>query len=250
MTTFRPRKEDPIAALSLLSRLPMADEAVDVGRMAAAAWAWPLAGAVIGAISGAVGWASIWAGLPAAAVAGLVLTAQALTTGALHEDGLADTADGLWGGQSPARRLEIMKDSRIGSYGVLALVLVTGLRWSALTVLVAGGLWPALIAAGALSRVPMVALARRLPPARPGGLSAATGAPPRGAEALALITGLAAALLLCGVPALLAALAALAVSAWLARLAQQRIGGQTGDILGASQQLSEAAILLALAAAQ
>lgn len=250
MTAFRPQLRDPSTALSLLSRLPMPARAVVPDRMAQAAWAWPVAGMIVGAIAGAVGAASIWLGLPPAAAAGLVLVAQVMATGALHEDGLADTADGLWGGHTRERRLEIMKDSRIGSYGVLALVLVTGLRWAALAALASGGLWAAVIAAGAISRAPMVALSRRLPQARPGGLSAATGQPPRGAEALAALIALAASVLLCGLAALPALLVALALIAWLARLATARIGGQTGDILGASQQLAETGFLLALVAAQ
>ena len=249
MTAFRPHPTDLATALSLLSRLPVPPESVSPGRMAAAAWTWPLAGAIVGGLAALVGLAALRAGLPAAAVAGLVLAAQMLATGAMHEDGLADTADGLWGGSTAARRLEIMQDSRTGSFGVLALIVVTGLRWAALTALVPGGPGWALIASGALSRMPMVSLARRLPPARPGGLSAATGAPPRGAEALALAIALALGLLCTGAPALVALPAALGVSLWLARLALHRIGGQTGDILGAAQQLAEAAVLLSLAAA-
>ena len=107
-----------------------------------------------------------------------------LLTGAMHDDGLADSADGLFGGWTPERRLEIMKDSRIGSYGTLALLLVTLLRWSALAVVLAQGHWGAVLAAGAISRVPMAALMASLPPARVTGLSAATGRPAPGIAAL------------------------------------------------------------------
>lgn len=242
---FLPRPADLVTALGLLSRLPAR---ADPARLAASAWSWPVAGALLGALAALPGLAGAWLGLPPAAAAGLVLAAQVLLTGALHEDGLADTADGLWGGSTPERRLEIMKDSRIGSYGVLALVLVVGLRWSALAALVPAGLWPALIAAAALSRVPMVALMRRLPAARPGGLSAATGTPPARAERLALTAGVLVALPALGVTAIPAVLVSALAGFALARLALSKIGGQTGDILGASQQLVETAVLLTVAA--
>lgn len=244
--TFAPRPADLVTALGLLSRLPAP---ADPARLAASAWAWPAAGAFLGALSSLPGLAGLWLELSPTVAAGLVLVTQVMLTGALHEDGLADTADGLWGGHSQERRLEIMKDSRIGSYGVLALILVTGLRWSALATLAETGLWSALVAAAALSRAPMIAMMRYLPPARPGGLSASIGVPEAPAVQVALALAVVIALLCLGTTALpamlLAALAAVTI-AWLARA---RIGGQTGDILGASQQLCETAVLLTLAAA-
>jgi adenosylcobinamide-GDP ribazoletransferase len=181
-------------------------------------------------------------------VAAGVLGLAALMTGGLHEDGLSDTADGLFGGWTKERRLEIMKDSRVGSYGVLALVLVTLARWSALTtVLAAGGLW-GLIAVGALSRAPMGLVMSALPNARGGGLSHATGRPSAAIALAGAGVALVIAVLFAGWVALpMLALAALAVGL-LARSAQRRIGGQTGDILGATQQLAEAAALAVLAA--
>ena len=94
-------------------------------RVAAAAWAWPLAGMAVGLLGAAAGGLVLWLGVAPAAAAAIAIAAQIFATGALHEDGLADSADGLWGGWDKARRLAIMKDSRIGTYGVLALVLVT-----------------------------------------------------------------------------------------------------------------------------
>ncbi|MEM8578904.1 MAG: adenosylcobinamide-GDP ribazoletransferase, partial [Pseudomonadota bacterium] len=111
----------PLLAALLLSRLPLPrvpDAAFAEG--ARAVWAYPVVGLLLGAFAAGIG-----ALAPTPVIgAGLALAAMAMMTGALHEDGLADTADGLWGGQSRARRLEIMKDSRIGAYGVLALILV------------------------------------------------------------------------------------------------------------------------------
>ena len=229
-------------AFGLLTRLPLGGP----GRGAASCWAWPVAGAVVGALAAACGWAALAAGLPAGWAAALVLAVQAAATGGLHEDGLADTFDGLMGGRDVARRLEIMRDSRIGSFGALALMLVVLARWSALVVLLPVAPW-AVMAVAAVSRAGMPLLMRALPAARPGGLSAMVGQPT--ARQVALTLGVAAALALpMGWPAL--ALLPVLGAVWLALglWARARIGGQTGDILGASQQLAEAAALGLLAA--
>jgi len=179
----------------------------------------------------------------------LVLAFGAMLTGGLHEDGLSDTADGLFGGWTKARRLEIMKDSRVGSYGVLALVLVVLARWSALTaLLVFGGHWAALVVTGALSRAPMALIMALLPNARGEGLSHATGQPAPGIALAALGLGLAIAVALTGWTGIAMAAAALGAGAVLSASALRRIGGQTGDILGASQQLAEVACLAVLSA--
>jgi adenosylcobinamide-GDP ribazoletransferase len=234
-----------LAAFGLLTRLALPRHA-PVG--AAAAWAWPLAGAVVGGIAGLAGWAT--QGLGAGIAAAVVLAAQAMLTGAMHEDGLADTADGLWGGWTRERRLEIMKDSHIGSYGVLALLLVTLVRWSALATLIGtGGILAAAIAVGAISRVPMALVMAALPNARRTGLSQAVGRPDFGTVLGALAVALLLASLAIGpVATLLAALLCALPCAALALAARARLGGQTGDILGAAQQLAEAAALAALAA--
>lgn len=237
---------DLLSAFALLSRLPLPNHR---GTGAASAWAWPLVGAVLGAMGAGLAWGALWLGITPGVTAALVLALGAMLTGGLHEDGLSDSADGLFGGWTRERRLEIMKDSRVGSYGVLALVLVTLARWSALTALmVQGGYWPGLIAAGALSRAPMALLMSLLPNARGEGLSHATGRP---SPATAL-TGLALAILICAVltgwSAVPMAFATIGVALWLAFTALRRIGGQTGDILGATQQLAEVACLSVLSA--
>jgi adenosylcobinamide-GDP ribazoletransferase len=248
---WRPQAFDVLAALGLLTRLPLQlDGARAQARGAAAAWAWPLAGVAVGLLGAATGGLALWLGMAPAAAAVIAIAAQIFATGALHEDGLADSADGLWGGWDKARRLEIMKDSRIGTYGVLALVLVTLLRWVALAGLFAAGTpWGALIAAGALSRVPMTVLMTALPNARGAGLSHSVGRP---GKAVAILSG--AVGLFCGLVALgpLAFSAALWVGVACLALglaARAKIGGQTGDILGASQQISEAGVLTLVAAA-
>jgi adenosylcobinamide-GDP ribazoletransferase len=237
---------DLLSAFALLSRLPLPNH---TGTGSRSAWAWPLVGAVLGALAAAVASAALWLGVTPGVTAALVLATGALLTGGLHEDGLSDTADGLFGGWTKERRLEIMKDSRVGSYGVLALVLVTLARWSALTALmVHGGHWAALVATGALSRAPMALIMALLPNARGTGLSHATGQP---SPAVALVAvGLAAAMTgaLVGWAALPMLAAAAVTMVALAVVALRKIGGQTGDILGASQQLVEVACLTVLAA--
>lgn len=241
---------DIALALVLLTRLPLPrlPEAA-FARQAQAGWAFPLAGLAVAAPACLLAALAVAAGLPPAVAAGLLLAAQVMLTGGMHEDGLADSADGLWGGMTPERRLEIMKDSRIGSYGVLALILSAGLRWTALAGLIAAGAWGAVMAAAILSRAGLPALMAALPHARSNGLSHAVGRPGRGAAWGAIGLALALCLPLAGASALAAALwAGLAVAA-MGALAKAKLDGQTGDILGAAQQLAEIAALLCLLAA-
>lgn len=222
-----------------------------LSRGAAAAWGWPLIGAGLGLWAAAVGGLALWLGLPPVLAAGLALAAQVAATGALHEDGLADCADGLWGGGTPARRLEIMRDSRLGSYGALALVFGLGLRWAALAALFTAG-WAAgaaaLLAAGALSRAVMPALMAALPPARADGLSRAAGRPGRGTVALGGALAVLLAWAALGAFPFAAVTSCLALALAWGAAARAKLGGQTGDVLGAGQQLAEIAVLLALAA--
>jgi adenosylcobinamide-GDP ribazoletransferase len=240
---WRPRAGDLAIALGLLTRLPVRLGASATERGAAAAWAWPLVGGLVGLSGAAVGALAVWSGLAPALAAASVVAAQVLLTGALHEDGLADTADGLWGGWDRDRRLAIMRDSRIGTYGVLALLLVTLARWSALSLLIGAGDWAAIVAAGAISRAPMAAIMAALPNARGSGLSQRVGRPRRPAALAAVALAALAGVALGGATAIPAALAVALVCGLLALAARARIGGQTGDILGASQQLAEVAVL-------
>ena len=238
---------DVALALGLLTRLPVTVR--HRARGARAAWAWPLAGATLGGLAALAGALVLALGLPAP-VAGLIaLGALVMLSGGLHEDGLADTADGLWGGWTPARRLEIMRDSRIGSYGVVALVLSLGLRGVALALAFAGGAVAgavALIVAAMLSRAAMAAVMAALPPARADGLAQRQGRPPRAAVALAAALAGVAALAFAGGAGIIAALAASLAAMAVAGLARTKIGGQTGDVLGAVQQVAEIAALLCL----
>lgn len=229
------------AAIGLLTRLPIrVDATLATQRAARSAWAWPLAGAVPALIGWGLGVGAVSVGLPPLFAACLALLGQIMVTGALHEDGLADVADGFWGGYERARRLEIMKDSRIGAYGVIALVLSLGLRATALAaVLTAPGALAALVVIGISSRLPMVLLLAALPNARGAGLASQVGHP--SARTAWIACGVTALVVLILMPsALLPLVACIGVSTLaLAALAKTKIGGQTGDVLGASQQISE-----------
>jgi adenosylcobinamide-GDP ribazoletransferase len=161
--------------------------------------------------------------------------------GCLHEDGLADTADSF-GGATRERKLEIMRDSRIGSYALCALVMSLLLRVGALASLADPALVaPALIAAHAAARATMPALMFFVPPARSDGLSFQAGRP--SSERVAAAVGLGV-LFLAGSLGLRLALEAAIVTALFARQSLKQIGGQTGDVVGALEQVSEVAVLL------
>ena len=214
----------------------------------------PVAGLIL-AVPAALVLLVVWGlGLGPFLAATLAVTAGVLVTGALHEDGLADVADGFGGGSTAAGRIEIMRDSRIGAYGGTALVLSLALRIGTLATLLdrtGTDAALALFLAAALSRSaalsPMVLLA----PARPGGAGAAVGRPEAATLTIVAASGLGLALLgwLCGLPFLgvvLMPALALAASLGMTALARTMIGGQTGDVIGACQQVAEIAALIGL----
>lgn len=238
-------------AASFVTILPVASSkpAAD-GAVARATWALPVAGLLVGLAGALVYKIASRCGLTPNLAALLALATTTLITGALHEDGLADTADGLGGGRTRARKLEIMRDSRIGTYGSCALILSFGLRWSALATIANPWLVTlALCAAHAGARAGVPAFMSLVPPARPDGLSASAGAPPGRSVALAFALGTLALVLALGPAKALVGLILLSLAGLLlARLAIRQIGGQTGDILGAFEQLGEILILLVAAA--
>ena len=241
-------------ALVFLTRLPLGSEtALPAPALASAMRAFPVAGLLVGAIVGTILALASWLGAPASLAALLAVAASLGLTGALHEDGLADVADGFGGGATAAHKLEIMRDSRIGTYGVLALIVAVALKTAALAALAAQSPWLAfavILAAAAISRVAPAGLLHLLAPARRDGLSAAAGRPGRATvlQALGIATLISIAVLwpvsflfgLIGAP-----LAGIAGLFAMIGLAQRQIGGQTGDVAGASQVVSEAFILIA-----
>jgi adenosylcobinamide-GDP ribazoletransferase len=219
----------------------------------------PGVGAVLGAVLGLLGWLVGQLGLAALPASALLVAVLAYTTRGLHLDGLADTADGLGSGRDATGALAIMRDGAVGPMGAVTLVLVLAIQVSSLEQVL--GQWGpmALAVAVAASRCSLtVACAVQVPPARPGGLGAAVlgSVPPALAAAeLALVAAVGTALLrLAGgawpdaAAAAVGATAAAAVVAWATtRVARQRLGGATGDVLGAAVELSLAAALLVLA---
>ncbi|PDT68363.1 adenosylcobinamide-GDP ribazoletransferase [Bradyrhizobium ottawaense] len=247
---FKDMVADLRMAASFVTILPVASSkpAAD-GAVARATWALPVAGLLVGLAGAFVYKVAIRFGLTPNIAALLALATTALITGALHEDGLADTADGLGGGRTRERKLEIMRDSRIGTYGVCALILSFGLRWSALAAIADPLLVAfALCAAHAAARAGVPAFMSLVPPARPDGLSASAGSPSGRSVAIAFALGTLALALALGPGKALVGLIVLSLAGLLlARLAVRQIGGQTGDILGAFEQIGEILILLVAA---
>ena len=252
---------DLLACLRFYSRLPVPVLPFETAPYAMLDFArairvLPIAGALIGAVGGCVLMAADALGLPPLPAAGFALAALLLTTGAFHEDGLADSADGLGGGATVARKLEIMKDSRIGTFGGAALVMSLFLRGALLAALIetVGAPRTALlmIAVNAASRVAALMPHYLLPPARTEGAAWAAARPLPStlviAGALATLITLAPAL--AGLPPVKLALglaAMLAGAGVMTEIARRQIGGQTGDIAGASQQIAEILFLAVLA---
>ena len=246
-----------LVAMRFLTRLPVPFvRTIDPPPLRDAMAMFPVVGAVIGAIMALALITANLAALPDLFCGVFALAVGAALTGAFHEDGLADVADGFGGGHSREQRLEIMKDSRIGTYGTLTLCLTLLARASLFTALL--DLPPhavvALMAgAAAFSRSLMVDLMWATRPARSTGLSALAGQPGRNTTLVALAIGgvgaaAAGVLLLSPEAGVLALVAAGLVLALLRARAMRKIGGQTGDVCGAGQVLAETAMLAVYAA--
>ena len=233
-------------AIGFLTRLPVA---AATGDLASAGWAFPLAGLLVGAIASLIYWFALWLGLTALIAAALTVAGGMLATGALHEDGLADFADGLGVRGGASEKLAAMRASGIGSFGVLALILGLLLRVLALAALIGpAGVGPALIGAHAGARALLPWAMKREPRARVDGLAVSAGRPGPGTALAAFLIGFVILMLAVGTSrGVIAALAALLGLAILP-LARRQIGGITGDVLGAVEQLAEIAILLSLVA--
>jgi adenosylcobinamide-GDP ribazoletransferase len=240
----RQRLAELQVAVMLLTRLPAGRLSGTAPSLAQASWAFPLAGALVGGIVAGVFAGGQMLGWHGPVAAGVALVAGLLATGGLHEDGLADVADGFGGGHTRARKLEIMKDSRLGSYGAIALVMALGLRW----ILVAqeGHWWP-IVALAMASRAVLVAALAAMPAARADGLGKAAAGVGAWRVVVALVLGAAALGGLGAAAALKTGVAMLAAALALGWLAYRQIGGQSGDVLGAMQIVTEIAGWLVLA---
>ncbi len=229
-----------LVAVQALTRVPVvAPFGPDLLRQATRYF--PLVGLGVGAVAAVVFWLANL-GLPGVVAALLSVAATLLLTGALHEDGLADCCDGMFGGRTREAALRIMRDSRVGAFGVLGLGVVLGVKVACVAALPhAAGV---LVAAHACSRFWAVLPAAMLPYARADGMAAGVARPGMVELVMAAGFGLLPLLMLgarAGAALVLSGLAALAVGAW----ARRRLGGYTGDVLGAVQQVTEAAVLLA-----
>lgn len=237
-------------AIGFLTRLPVPASAFADARASSRSLAWyPLVGALVGGLLCLLAWALQSA--PPLLAAALILVAWVLLTGALHLDGLADSADAWIGGMGATaverreRTLTIMKDPRSGPAGVVALALVLLLKFAALASLPAPA-WAALLLAPTLARAALTLAFLSTPYARSGGIGSALVAAPRAAAIAGLLACAAACAFAGWRGALALAVAALAFALWR-RACMRRLQGMTGDTCGALTELIEAAVLTSLA---
>lgn len=245
---FQQRLAELRIAIATLSRLPVGIIPPPVPSVSSARWAFPLVGVLVGGLVALSHSGMEALGLPPFVCGFAAIAVGLLVTGAIHEDGLADCADGFWGGTDRERKLEIMRDSRIGAFGTLALIVSFVLRGAAIASLVAPVL--PIVCVAVLSRYAMVLGLEFMPRARSDGLGASASDGPShllstSPFALAAVGIL---VLAFGPAALWAAGAILLAGLIWTGLAIRHIGGQTGDVLGGLQQVSEIAGIVALSA--
>lgn len=235
-----------LLSLSFFTRIPIGKRDFGSLTLAQAAIAFPMVGAVIGLLDGGFYLLMLALGLPKIISAWLTVGFHLLLTGALHEDGFADTADALATGRSIEQKLAIMKDSRIGSYGVLALIIIISLK-AELIASLEGNLQSlaVFIATGAASRAFMVLFMHYLPYARNNGLAAMSGKPTEINTLTTIAIGSSVLLLAASPTAVFSCVVTLFVAYVILRYVfTKHFGGITGDTLGASQQVGEIVILL------
>jgi len=241
------RIQEFLLALSFFTRLPIYRifwRDFSGMALAQAAWAFPLVGMLVNAVMAGVYMVMISTGMVHGIAAWIALGAQLILTGGLHEDGLADTADGLAQGRNRQEKLAIMRDSRIGTFGVLALMVILTIRTKCMAQFGNDIFW-VLIATGACSRAAIAVMMYQLPNAREDGLSASAGKPNGNQLVIALLIGLFT-LLLTGHAFMGVILLAITLAV-VQQIARSQFGGITGDVLGAVQQLSETVLWVLLA---
>lgn len=242
--------DDLRVGIAFLTRLPMPHpDGASSPNFLRAHRIFPLVGAAIGGMIGISYLGLLAIHIPTLGAAALALGLGALLTGGLHEDGLADLADGFGGGRDKGAKLEIMRDSRLGTFGALVLLVAFAAKLSALADLPRGAVLPSLITAHAVARAPMTFMAMIMPNARSDGLSATAGRPNIATAIAAAVVALTVSIVaLPWTEALGSVLAAVGGALAVGILAQRQIGGQTGDVLGGAEQVGEIAVLLFLAA--
>ncbi len=244
-------QQDFLIALIFLTRLPLTlNLQFSMSAVGSASRAFALVGVVVGGISGGVFYLAAAANLPLLICAFLAIGAQILLTGALHEDAIGDVADGFGGGADKQKKMDIMRDSRVGTYAVVTLIVLIGIKASSLAALgLAFTGFAVIVSAAVCSRGLMACAMHVLPAARKDGLGASAGKPAVSAAlwslAIALIVPIAALGPFMGSAAVAAAMAGACI---MGVIAQRQIGGQTGDVLGSVQQISECFFLVTMAA--
>jgi len=238
---------DVIMGLRFYSRLPTGGSPHQTPNFARIALALPFTSLLIGIVPSLLLLAGSALGLPDLYVAFLAIGSAVLVSGAMTEDALGDSADGLAGGQTPQKRLEIFKDSRLGTYGVTAIIIFMGLRVATLSALLAHGALPAItvwLAAIIVARSSALWLTLALPTARADGASASSG--PVSKTSFLIGAGFAALLALIlaapftGIFGLVLCFAVIAATAWAwSRMCLNLVGGQTGDLIGGLQAALE-----------
>ncbi len=238
-----------VTALEFLTRLRVRRTPLGDMRAVADAQAWfPLVGLAIGALLVGVDWLARRA-LPDTSAAVLVVVALVAITGALHLDGLADAADGLLGGRDRDDRLRIMHDVHAGTYAIVAIVCVLAMKWAGVAALPRGTRYEALLLAPCLARFAMLLTSAAVPYARAEGAGAEFHSRAWPVATIAgTATALTAAIALLGVGGVAAVAFAAACALAAGAIARRFAGGMTGDLFGATIEVSEALLLLAIAA--
>ena len=239
--------EDLKAAFMLLTRIPVRWNNQSPPDLNRCLWAYPVVGMVVALIGICVYGGSAFANFPVEVSVLLSIAVMIVLTGAFHEDGLADTLDGFGGGAAKEQKLDIMRDSRIGTYGGLGLIIIIGLKVVALWNMSYYQFMTALLIGASLSRFMILIILTVLPPAREGGLSVNAGKPSNNA----IISGLCVPFLFSfSLMDLKTTLIVIAVSVMFtllfSRLVFKQVGGFSGDVLGATQQFSEVVVYLTL----
>lgn len=243
MSNFSKAPRDIFLCFSLLTRIPINLPQNAFERQSRATWAFPLVGLGVGLL--------LWAvidllniGLPLYIAVIVGMATSLFVTGAMHEDGLADCVDGFWGAYTKDRRLEIMKDSQIGTYGVLGLGFVVTLK--AIFLIEGAAQLSMILAAAVASRSALPMIMSQVQNARRSGLSQSVGLPSFMTAIGSIFLGCVLVLLLTGLTGILVILFTACLVCGIVMLAKRKIGGQTGDVLGACQIITELGVLALL----
>ena len=237
-----------VRAISLTTRLPVNPDFMShIEPKTDSSWAYPIVGIILAIPISILGYILSILGFDSGVISAVLIITLIFLTGAMHEDGLADTADGFWGGWTKDTRLEIMKDSRIGTYGVIALVFSILIRWYCLKITIDQNLlFIAVVVSAILSRSLMSCYMWITPNAKDKGLSFNTGRPDDISAIVAFTLGASVTLLLVGFKGIFLLLLG-SIIVWLSRiLSLHKIDGQTGDTIGAVQQICEVIILFSI----